>query len=86
MKESNSTNVEVITGIISVCLVLITAIGSLGYYNIQDRTLMASNIESAISKGVDPLSVRCSYVSGTDTVCVAYAASHNSSPFTNTKK
>jgi hypothetical protein len=86
MNETKPTNIEVITGIISVGLVLITAIGSIGYYNIQDRTLMASNIESAIAKGVDPLSVRCSYVNGTDTVCVAYAASHNTSPFTNTKK
>jgi len=86
MNENKPTNVETITGIISVALVLITAIGSIGYYNIQDRTLMASNIESAIAKGVDPLSVRCSYVNGADTVCVAYAASHNTSPFTNTKK
>jgi hypothetical protein len=86
MNETKPTNIEVITGIISVGLVLITAIGSIGYYNIQDRTLMASNLESAIAKGVDPLSVRCSYVSGTDTVCVAYAASHTTSPFTNTKK
>jgi hypothetical protein len=86
MNETKPTNIETITGIISVALVLITAIGSIGYYNIQDRTLMASNIESAIAKGVDPLSVRCSYASGTDTVCVAYAASHSPSPFTNTKK
>ena len=86
MNETKPTNIEVITGIISVGLVLITAIGSIGYYNIQDRTLMASNIESAIAKGVDPLSVRCSYVNGADTICVAYAASHNTSPFTNTKK
>jgi len=86
MNETKSTDVNVITAIISVSLVLITAIGSIGYYNIQDRTLMASNIESAIAKGVDPLSVRCSYVNGGDTVCVAYAASHNPSAFTNTKK
>jgi hypothetical protein len=86
MNETKSTDINVITGIISVSLVLITAIGSIGYYNIQDRTLMASNIESAIAKGVDPLSVRCSYVNGADTICVAYAASHNTSPFTNTKK
>lgn len=82
MSETKQTaNIEIITAIISVGLVLITAIGSIGYYNIQDRTLMANNIESAISKGVDPLSVRCSYVSGTDTVCVAYAASHGASSF-----
>jgi hypothetical protein len=86
MNEIKPTNVELITGIISVSLVLITAIGSFGYYNIQDRTLMASNIESAISKGVDPLSVRCSYVNGGDTVCVAYAASHGASSFSPSNK
>lgn len=86
MNETKPTDVNAITGIISVALVLITAIGSIGYYNIQDRTLMASNIESAIAKGVDPLSVRCSYASGSDTVCVAYAASHGSSSFSVNKK
>ena len=86
MNETKPTKIEAVTAIISTALVLITAIGSIGYYNIQDRTLMASNIESAIAKGVDPLSVRCSYVNGSDTVCVAYAASHNTSPFTSNKK
>lgn len=81
MNEKKPTNIEAVTFIVSAALVLIVAIGSIGYYNIQDRTLMANNIESAISKGVDPLSVRCSYVQGTDTVCVAYAASHGGSSF-----
>ena len=73
MNETKSTDINVITGIISVSLVLITAIGSIGYYNIQDRTLMASNIESAIVKGIDPMSVRCAYGTS-DTVCVVYTA------------
>jgi hypothetical protein len=46
------------------------------YYNINDRILMSKNIDSAIAKGMDPLSVRCSFVTNTDTICVAYAASN----------
>ena len=36
--------------------------------------LMAKNIEMAISKGVDPLAVRCSYASSADQICIMYAA------------
>jgi hypothetical protein len=36
--------------------------------------LMAKNIETAISKGVDPLAVRCSYAASTDQICIMYAA------------
>jgi len=86
MSESKKYNAEAITGIICVALVTITAIASIAYYNVQDRLLMAQNIESAISKGVDPLSVRCSYAQGSDTVCVAYAASHGTQSFSTTKK
>jgi hypothetical protein len=35
---------------------------------------MAANIENAIAKGVDPLSVRCSYVKSDDIICIAYAS------------
>jgi hypothetical protein len=86
MNEIKKSNYDGITFIVSVALVAITAIVSIAYYNIQDRKLMAQNIETAINKGVDPLSVRCSYASGSDTVCVAYAASHGSQSFSTTKK
>lgn len=86
MTETKKVNAEAITGIVCIALVAITSIGGIGYYNVQDRALMAQNIETAISKGVDPLSVRCSYAQGTDTVCVAYAASHGSQSFTTTTK
>jgi hypothetical protein len=48
------------------------------YYAISDRKLMATNIEAAISKGIDPLAVRCSYAKGEDNICVAYAISNKS--------
>jgi hypothetical protein len=35
---------------------------------------MAKNIEAAITKGVDPLSVKCAYETGSNPICVTYAA------------
>lgn len=51
-------------------------IGSISWYNIHDRSLMAENINKAIEKGIDPLSVRCSYVKSSDhdIICIAFAA------------
>ena len=86
MTDASKKTIEVVTSIVSVTLVVMTAIGSIAYYNIKDRELMAQNIENAIAKGIDPLAVRCSYAQGTDTVCVAYAASHGTSSFSSTIK
>ena len=61
--------------IVSLTLVLLAAIFGLGYYNISDRSLMAQNIDNAIAKGIDPLSVRCSYAKSDDIICVAFASS-----------
>lgn len=58
----------------SVTVVLLAAIISTCLYYLNDRKLMAANIENAITKGIDPLSVRCSYARDYDTICVAYAA------------
>ena len=66
------------TFIICLTLVLLASVVGLGYYYVTDRTLMASNIDSAIAKGIDPLSVRCSYASSNDLICVAFAASAQS--------
>jgi len=66
-----------------VCLtvVLLSITGGVGYYFTQDRQLMARNIKDAIDKGIDPMSVRCSYASETDNVCVAYAYSKQGKAF-----
>lgn len=58
--------------IISFTLVAITSILSLSIYNYNDRILLTKNIELAMNKGVDPMSVRCSYAIADDAVCVAY--------------
>jgi hypothetical protein len=43
-------------------------------YKMRDRELMSKNINEAITKGIDPLTVRCSYASETDNICVAFAS------------
>lgn len=81
MNDVKKMNLEMLTGIIALAVILLTFISSVAYYFVNDRILMAKNIETAISKGVDPLSVRCSYASGSDNVCVAYAISHGAQSF-----
>ena len=74
MSESNGELSVIKSGIIAVGLVLLAVIIGATIYNVNDRALMAKNIDAAIAKGLDPVSVRCSYVTNTDTICVAYAA------------
>ena len=71
--ENRATFITLIVGVV---IIAVTLIGSTGYYNIQKDLSMKSNIESAIVKGIDPLSVRCAYSSGYDQVCMAYALTH----------
>ena len=63
---------------VSLTLVLLAFIFAMVYYKSMDRRLMASNIEAAIAKSIDPLAVRCSYANGDDNICVAYAISNKS--------
>ena len=62
------------TYIVAVTVVIISAIIGITVYNVNDRILMAKNIDSAIAKGMDPLGVRCSYSSTTDTICMIHSA------------
>lgn len=74
MSESNGDLSVIKSGIVAVGLTMIAMVVGVSIYNVNDRSLMAKNIDSAIAKGLDPISVRCSYVTNTDTICVAYAA------------
>ena len=73
MSNTNTDGV-IKSGIVAVGLTVIAMVVGVSIYNVNDRSLMAKNIDSAIAKGLDPISVRCSYVTNTDTICVAYAA------------
>jgi hypothetical protein len=66
--EKNSLTITVCATII-IGSVIIGAI----MYNINDRNNMAKNIETAIQKGIDPISVKCAYETDTKPVCMAYA-------------
>jgi hypothetical protein len=59
---------------VSVTLVLLSIVAAVCIYGLNDRKLMAANIENAIAKGIDPLAVRCSYAKSDDIVCIAHAA------------
>ena len=65
---------EMIVFWVALCLTVTALIASIGYFNYNQTEAIKANIETAIAKGIDPLSVRCAYSSGQDIVCVTYAA------------
>ena len=67
-------NKDLITIAIALVIVSCTAIVGMIVYNINDRNNMAKNIEAAISRGVDPLSVKCAYETNSNPICITYAA------------
>lgn len=72
-ETKSSINLSGITFIVCVTIFAIASIAGISIYNINDRNNMAKNIEAAISKGVDPMSVKCSYDTNTTHTCMAYA-------------
>lgn len=86
IKELKQPSNVIITCVSSIIFTFIIAMTT---YYIQDRTLMSKNIDNAIAKGIDPLSVRCSYVKSDDIICVSYASSlqsHNAAAPQSSKK
>lgn len=65
---------EVLTTIVCIAIVAIAGIISIMMHNINDRNNMSKNIEAAITKGVDPLSVKCAYEINPNAICITYAA------------
>jgi hypothetical protein len=43
-------------------------------YEEKKVEIISTDIQMAISKGVDPLAVRCAYVNYSDSICLVYAA------------
>lgn len=78
-------NRDLITICVSLVIIACTAIVGIAVFNIQDRANMAKNIEAAIAKGVDPLSVKCAYETNPGAVCVTYAISNNQPVVTGKK-
>ena len=70
-KTSNS---NALSFVVAVTIIACTVIISVVFYNLNDRNNMSKNIEAAISKGVDPISVKCAYEINPNALCVTYAA------------
>lgn len=66
---------ETLAFIVGLTLIAITLIGCATFFYYNQTLAVKSNIESAIVKGIDPLSVRCAYGDNSH-VCVAYAVAH----------
>lgn len=61
------------TAMVCIMILCMTAVISLSLNYINDRNNMAKNIEAAIAKGVDPLSVKCAYETQPTATCISYA-------------
>lgn len=59
--------------VIAAVIVVISVVVGGTIYNINDRTLMSKNIEQAIAKGIDPLSVKCAYQTSVDPMCISFS-------------
>lgn len=69
-----TSNIVIVSGTILISVAIICFTFFMGY--IAEKELMSKNIESAIAKGIDPITVRCSYAESTDNVCLAYSITH----------
>jgi hypothetical protein len=60
----------------SICatIIILSCIIAITIYNVHENILKSQNMESAITKGIDPLSVRCSYANPQDLICVSYSS------------
>lgn len=58
---------------LSLLTAVLALIGAIGFYNYSALKSMEHNIDTAVSKGIDPLAVRCAYGNTHDNICIAYA-------------
>jgi hypothetical protein len=54
-------------------IVTLSCIAGVTYYHVKKTEFIKHSIDAAIEKGISPLAVRCSYVSGVDSICAIYA-------------
>lgn len=66
-------NKELNTIVICMTLILCSIVVAFTLYNLNDRNNMAKNIETAIQKGIDPISVKCAYETSSNAVCITYS-------------
>ena len=69
----SKVNKEMITFIVCITIFLIALVASVSAYNLNQQNNMSKNIESALAKGVDPISVKCTYDQYSSPTCITYA-------------
>ena len=79
-------NKDFLSIVIGTVIISITAIASTTIYHINDRNNMSKNIEAAIAKGVDPLSVKCAYETQPNAVCITHSLVVSQPLITSIKK
>lgn len=72
MSETKKST-ELVTVIVCITIAVCSIVVGTFLSNINDRNNMAKNIEAAIQKGVDPISVKCSYETNPTSTCIAYS-------------
>ena len=73
IETKSSSNSVYTTSIVCIMILALAGIISVSLNYINDRANMAKNIETAIGKGVDPLSVKCAYETNPTATCISYA-------------
>jgi len=73
MENQNSNLKVVITLLACITIVAVSIIISSYLSSINDRNNMSKNMDSAIQRGIDPISVKCAYATQTDNLCMVYA-------------
>ncbi len=73
-KKNNDFIKIFITVAICATIIITAAIVGAYVYHLNDRNRMSQNIENAINKGIDPISVKCAYETQVNSTCIAYAA------------
>ena len=72
--ENQNSNLKVVITLLACITIVAVSIIISGYLsNINDRNNMSKNMDSAIQRGIDPISVKCAYATQTDNLCMVYA-------------
>lgn len=71
--SENQNKSDIVTFIVCVSLIILTAIASVTFYKYNQGMNMSRNVESAINKGIDPVAVKCAYEDYSSNACVAYS-------------
>ena len=74
-ETKTSSNTVATTAMVCIMILALAGVIATSLNYINDRGNMAKNIEAAIAKGVDPISVKCAYETNPTGTCIAYALS-----------